>query len=31
VIMSSLFSGAFFLLITMIEKLVVKWQPANVH
>ena len=31
VIMSSLFSGAFFLLITMIEKLVIKWQPANVH
>ena len=31
VIMSSLFSGAFFLLITLIEKLVVKWQPANVH
>jgi NitT/TauT family transport system permease protein len=31
VIMSSLFSGAFFLLITVIEKLVVKWQPANVH
>src|SRR5205809_1193449 len=31
VIMSSLFSGAFFLLITMIEKLVVKWQPATVH
>jgi NitT/TauT family transport system permease protein len=31
VIMSSLFSGAFFLLITMIEKLVVKWQPAGSH
>ena len=31
VIMSSFFSGAFFLLITVIEKLVVKWQPANVH
>jgi len=31
VIMSSLFSGAFFLLITLIEKLVIKWQPANVH
>jgi len=31
VIMSSLFSGAFFLLITMIEKLVVKWQPAGAH
>jgi hypothetical protein len=29
--MSSLFSGAFFLLITVIEKWVVKWQPANVH
>ena len=31
VIMSSLFSGAFFLVITMIEKLVVKWQPAGTH
>ena len=31
VIMSSLFSGAFFLLITLIEKLVVKWQPAATH
>jgi NitT/TauT family transport system permease protein len=31
VIMSSLFSGAFFLLITVIEKLVVKWQPAATH
>jgi NitT/TauT family transport system permease protein len=31
VIMSSLFSGAFFLLITLIEKLVVKWQPAGIH
>jgi len=28
VIMSSLFSGAFFLAITMIEKLVVRWQPS---
>jgi NitT/TauT family transport system permease protein len=31
VIMSSLFSGAFFLAITMIEKMVVKWQPATAH
>ena len=31
VIMSSVFSGAFFLVITMIEKLVVKWQPAGTH
>src|SRR4051812_22037599 len=31
VIMSSLFSGAFFLLITLIEKLVIRWQPANVQ
>ena len=31
VIMSSLFSGAFFLVITMIEKLVVKWQPSGIH
>ena len=31
VIMSSLFSGAFFLAITMIEKLVIRWQPAAVH
>jgi len=31
VIMSSLFSGAFFLAITMVEKLVVRWQPAAVH
>ena len=31
VIMSSLFSGAFFLFITLIEKVVIKWQPANVH
>jgi len=31
VIMSSLFSGAFFLTITMIEKLVVRWQPPVTH
>ena len=31
VIMSSLLAGTFFLLITVIEKLVVKWQPPNVH
>jgi NitT/TauT family transport system permease protein len=31
VIMSSLFSGAFFLLITVIEKLVIRWQPPVVH
>jgi NitT/TauT family transport system permease protein len=31
VIMSSLFSGAFFLLITLIEKVTIKWQPASVH
>ena len=31
VIMSSLFSGAFFLVITMIEKLVVRWQPPVTH
>jgi len=31
VIMSSLFSGAFFLAITMIEKLVVRWQPSAAH
>jgi len=30
VIMSSLFSGAFFLLITVIEKLVIRWQPPVV-
>jgi NitT/TauT family transport system permease protein len=31
VIMSSLFSGAFFLTITMAEKLVVRWQPPVTH
>jgi NitT/TauT family transport system permease protein len=31
VIMSSVFSGAFFLTITMIEKLVVRWQPPATH
>ena len=31
VIMSSLLAGSFFLLITVIEKLVIKWQPPNVH
>jgi NitT/TauT family transport system permease protein len=31
VIMSSLFSGAFFLLITLVEKVAIKWQPASVH
>ena len=31
VIMSSCLAGAFFLLITLIERIVVKWQPANVH
>jgi NitT/TauT family transport system permease protein len=31
VIMSSLFSGAFFLVITVIEKVAVKWQPATTH
>ena len=30
VIMSSLLAGAFFLLITMIEKLVIRWQPPVV-
>jgi NitT/TauT family transport system permease protein len=29
VIMSSLLAGTFFLLITLIERVVVKWQPAN--
>jgi len=29
VIMSSLLAGAFFLLITLIERTVVKWQPAS--
>jgi NitT/TauT family transport system permease protein len=31
VIMSSCLAGAFFLLITVLERIVVKWQPANVH
>jgi NitT/TauT family transport system permease protein len=31
VIMSSCLAGAFFLLITLIERMVVKWQPANAH
>jgi len=31
VIMSSLLAGGFFLLITMIEKLVIRWQPPVVH
>ena len=31
VIMSSCLAGAFFLLITLIERMVVKWQPANMH
>ena len=31
VIMSSLLAGAFFLLITMIEKLVIRWQPPVVQ
>jgi NitT/TauT family transport system permease protein len=31
VIMSSLFSGAFFLAISLIEKMVVKWQPPAAH
>jgi len=31
VIMSSCLAGAFFLLITLLERIVVKWQPANVH
>jgi NitT/TauT family transport system permease protein len=29
VIMSSFLAGAFFLLITLIERVVVKWQPAS--
>jgi len=29
VIMSSFLAGAFFLLITLIERIVVRWQPAN--
>ena len=29
VIMSSCLAGAFFLLVTLIERMVVKWQPAN--
>src|SRR5256885_12520332 len=29
VIMSSFLAGAFFLLITLIERIVVKWQPAS--
>jgi NitT/TauT family transport system permease protein len=31
VIMSSCLAGAFFLVITMLERVVVKWQPANPH
>ena len=31
VIMSSGLAGAFFLLITLLERLVVRWQPANMH
>lgn len=31
VIMSSCLAGAFFLLVTLLERLVVRWQPANVH
>ena len=31
VIMSSCLAGGFFLVITMLERLVVKWQPANPH
>jgi NitT/TauT family transport system permease protein len=31
VIMSSCLAGAFFLLITLLERLIVRWQPANVH
>jgi NitT/TauT family transport system permease protein len=31
VIMSSCLAGAFFLLVTMLERLIVRWQPANVH
>jgi hypothetical protein len=27
--MSSFLAGAFFLLITLIERIVVKWQPAS--
>ena len=31
VIMSSGLAGTFFLLITLLERLVVRWQPANMH
>ena len=31
VIMSSCLAGGFFLVITMLERLIVKWQPANPH
>jgi NitT/TauT family transport system permease protein len=31
VLMSSVFSGLFFLGITMLERLVVRWQPAGAH
>jgi len=31
VVMSSCLAGAFFLLIALIERIVVKWQPANMH
>ena len=31
VIMSSCLAGAFFLLITLLERVVVRWQPANMH
>ena len=31
VLMSSVFSGLFFLAITMLERVVVRWQPAGVH
>ena len=31
VIMSSCLAGAFFLLVTLLERVVVRWQPANMH
>lgn len=31
VLMSSVFSGLFFLAITMLERVVIRWQPAGAH
>ena len=31
IVMSACLSGAFFLLITLVERWLIRWQPANVH